>query len=104
MAISAATAKVLTRFLEDPAGEHYGFGLIRDTGVKAGSLYPILDRLLQAGWIERQDEDIDESVEGRPRRRLYRLTPNGSVEARRAVEEFFRQLKAPSWLAGTEGV
>lgn len=78
-------ARVLLAFLEDATKEQYGFGLLKSTGVKSGSLYPLLDRLEERGWIESWDEDIDVEAEGRPRRRLYRLTPLGEREARRAV-------------------
>jgi DNA-binding PadR family transcriptional regulator len=39
------------------------------------------------GWIEGRWEEIDASAEGRPRRRLYRLTPNGVAWARQALDE-----------------
>ena len=52
MMLSVAKAKVLQAFLEEPSQEQYGFGLMRSTGVKSGSLYPILDSLEKSGWIE----------------------------------------------------
>ena len=103
MGISAATAKVLICFLDDPAEPQYGFGLMRSTGVKSGSLYPILERLERIGWVESTEEDIDERAEGRPRRRLYRLTAEGERDGRMALAEFFRPLKRPGWLTGFEG-
>jgi PadR family transcriptional regulator, regulatory protein PadR len=100
---SRAAAKVLLVFLDQPARDQYGFGLMRSTGVKSGSLYPILGRFEEAGWIEGYEEDIDEHAEGRPRRRLYRLTANGQREASRAVADFFRDLgPAPRWLPEAE--
>jgi PadR family transcriptional regulator PadR len=86
--ISPATAKVLAAFLDDPKAEQYGFGLMRSTSLKSGSLYPILDRLVQRGWLEVYNEDIDEAAEGRRRRRLYRITPRGEREAPVAFDEF----------------
>jgi PadR family transcriptional regulator, regulatory protein PadR len=90
---------VLRAFLDDPLADQYGFGLMRSTGVKSGSLYPLLDRLERLGWIEGHDEDVDEQAEGRPRRRLYRLTVLGHRQATREVVEFYRSLgPAPTWL------
>jgi len=104
MILTKASAKILCAFLDAPGREHYGFGLMRSTGVKSGSLYPILDRLRQAGWVEVEDEDIDEHAEGRPRRKLYRLTAVGESAARHAVAGFFRDLgTAPSWIPNLEG-
>jgi PadR family transcriptional regulator, regulatory protein PadR len=98
-----ATAKVLIAFLEHPTHDQYGFGLMKRTGVKSGSLYPILDRLERAGWAESRKEDIDEKVAGRPQRTLYRMTALGQTEARHAVADFYRDLEpAPGWLPRTE--
>ena len=45
------------------------------TGLKAGSLYPILVRLADRGLLEATWEDP--LPQGRPPRHLYRLTPAG---------------------------
>jgi PadR family transcriptional regulator PadR len=42
-------------------------------------VYGILDRLEDADWITGSWEEP--SVDGRPRRRLYQLTPTGHAEA-----------------------
>ncbi len=98
-----AIAKVLIAFLEQPTRDQYGFGLMRMTGVKSGSLYPILDRLERAGWIESRKEDVDEKVARRPKRRLYRLTAVGRREATQAVADFYRDIQpAPLWLPRLE--
>jgi PadR family transcriptional regulator, regulatory protein PadR len=100
---SRSTAKVLNAFIEEPSRDHYGFGLMRSTGVKSGSLYPILERLERIGWIEGHDEVIDEKAEGRPKRRLYRLTGLGEREAKIAVADFYRDLRPiPRWLSRPE--
>jgi PadR family transcriptional regulator PadR len=104
MVLTKASAKVLRAFLDKPGHEQYGFGLMKVTGVKSGSLYPMLQRLEHRGWIEGFDETIDERTEGRPRRRLYRLTALGEREGRGAVADFYRDLgPVPGWLSGFEG-
>jgi PadR family transcriptional regulator PadR len=104
MKLSKASAKVLMEFLANPNRDQYGFGLMKATGVKSGSLYPILDRFQAQGWVERRDEVIDERAEGRPRRRLYRLTGMGGPAAKRAVADFYRDLgPAPSWVPRPQG-
>ena len=105
MGCSKLTIKVLSIFLEDVRKEQYGFALMRLTGAKSGSLYPLLDRLEKQGWIEGRDEAIDEQVEGRPKRRLYRLTDYGCSVARNVVAEFYEDLgRPPRWVEGWEGV
>lgn len=82
-----ARRQVLHALLESAPGDTYGLELIRVTGLKSGTLYPILDRLETSAWVESRWEDVDPSDAGRPRRRLYRLTPNGVIHAREAMKE-----------------
>lgn len=90
--LSLATQRVLHVLLDSPGSDHYGLEIMKATGLKSGSLYPILSRLEDNGWIEGRWEEIDASAEGRPRRRLYRLTPDGVVGATAARQEAAQQL------------
>jgi DNA-binding MarR family transcriptional regulator len=74
--ISDATASVLRLFLERPDAEFYGLEVIRLTGIKSGSLYPILGRLESRGVLVAAWEDLTSATERgtRPRRR-YQLNP-----------------------------
>jgi DNA-binding PadR family transcriptional regulator len=59
----------------------HGYDLGQETGLKAGSLYPILMRLADRGWLEAKWET--EVPAGRPPRHLYRLTATGREELRK---------------------
>ncbi len=88
--LSPETLRVLERFVERPADWRYGYELSRETGLKSGTLYPILMRLekhglLKARWVTTED--------GVPPRHTYRLTPNGLEFARSALLE-----PRPGWL------
>lgn len=63
--------------MEAPADEHYGLDIADVAGLKSGSLYPILRRLEDHGWLSSRWEDLDPTEEGRPRRRYYKLTVDG---------------------------
>lgn len=63
----------------------WGLEIIKRTGKPSGTVYPILDRLEQAGWV-RSEWEHDNERRG-PRRRLYRLTAGGAAEARRVDSE-----------------
>jgi len=73
--------------LDQPIGAWYGLELGAAAGLKSGTIYPLLARLEKAGWLESEWEDVDPSVVGRPRRRLYRLTGHGLKMATDAAEE-----------------
>jgi PadR family transcriptional regulator, regulatory protein PadR len=81
---SAQTAAVLQALSADPAGWRYGYDLCRETGLKAGSLYPILIRLADRGQVEAQWEQ--EAPPGRPARHMYRLTATGLALAETSAE------------------
>jgi PadR family transcriptional regulator PadR len=78
--IGKATIDVLAVLL-DSDQPRWGLEIIKLTGRPSGSVYPLLDRLEQAGWVSSQWED--DGVRRGPRRRMYRLTPGGAAEARR---------------------
>jgi len=88
-------AKVVRTMLRDPTAEYYGYDLMRKTGMPSGRLYPILAQLEAAEWIEGRREDIDAATAGRPPRRFYRLTPDGTVLARQGLAELLAQLGVP---------
>lgn len=46
-------------------------------------MYPILDRMEAAGWLESVEEPSE--TKGRPPRRSYRFTPVGLDEAKKAL-------------------
>jgi DNA-binding PadR family transcriptional regulator len=91
--MTTQTLAVLSAMLADPDADWYGLELSKRSNLKPGTIYPILDRLLKVDWLERRWEDIDPVVEGRPRRRLYRLTAVGAPAARSALEEHLASLR-----------
>ncbi len=63
---SEQTTTVLLVLAEDPAVWRHGYDLCRQTGLKAGSMYPILIWLADRGWLEMEWET--EIPVGRPPR------------------------------------
>ena len=85
--MSAETLRILGAMLEDPMAWHYGLGLCDEARVARGTIYPMLARLEKADWLESRWEDAGPENEGRPRRRLYRLTGHGERAAMAELEE-----------------
>jgi PadR family transcriptional regulator, regulatory protein PadR len=83
--ISPQTLSVLDLLLESARSWHYGYALSQRTGLKAGTLYPILARLAEQGWLDTQWSESDEP--GRPPRHTYRLTAEGAKSARQRLAE-----------------
>jgi PadR family transcriptional regulator, regulatory protein PadR len=82
---SAQTLSVLTMLCAEPLMWRHGYDIARETGVKSGTLYPILIRLADRGWLEACWEE--EQPAGRPRRHLYRLTSDGLARGSEALAE-----------------
>ena len=80
---SPQTLSVLAALSGRPSEWHHGYELAKETGLKSGTLYPILIRLADRGLLEAEWQD--EPAPGRPRRHLYRLTAAGLAAARAAA-------------------
>jgi len=72
---SAQTIAVVLAMAESPTTWRYGYELCGMLKVQAGSMYPILIRLADRGFLETTWES--DAPVGRPPRHLYRLTGPG---------------------------
>src|SRR5260370_35148365 len=91
---SAQTLAVLAELCATPSRWRHGYGIARDTGLKSGTLYPVLIRLADRGLVEACWEA--EQPTGRPRRHLYRLTPQGLAVAPAALAQARSTDRAPA--------
>src|ERR1700727_2352294 len=76
---SPQTLAVLAALAGQPSAWQHGYALAQETGLKSGTLYPILIRLADRGLVEACWQD--EPQPGRPRRHLYRVTAEGVAAA-----------------------
>ena len=81
------TLRLLRVFYDAPQNEVCGADIWNATKIGPGSLYPILYRLEDAGWLKARWETIDPHEEGRPRRRYYKLTNQGFASTQKALQE-----------------
>jgi len=77
--LSPQTLKILDAFLHQPLDWKYGYEISRETGLKSGTLYPILMRLAERELLETSWQTGEL---GRPPRHMYRLTSGGMQFAR----------------------
>ena len=77
--ISRQTRALLAALLKSPRNWRHGYDLSLETGLKSGTLYPILMRLADQGLLESEWQESDHP--GRPRH-AYRLTGEGAALAR----------------------
>ena len=76
---SVQAVTLILRLAEDSAAWRHGYELCQETGLKAGSMYPILIGLADKGWLETKWET--ENLFGRPPRHSYRLAEIGLKQA-----------------------
>src|ERR1700676_1743049 len=72
---SRQTRALLATFLDRSRTWRHGYDLSKETGLKSGTLYPVLMRLSEQGLLESRWEDPERP--GLPPRHVYRLTPSG---------------------------
>jgi PadR family transcriptional regulator, regulatory protein PadR len=75
--------RALLAFLTAPASWRYGYDLMKQAELSSGTLYPLLARLSDEGWLESRWEESEFS--GKPARQMYRLTGIGLQMAREVV-------------------
>ncbi len=76
---SKQTRQVLRILSEAPDKGWYGYDLCKRTGLKSGTLYPILMRLSDQGYLESEWQESEQP--GRPPRHVYRLSASGKALA-----------------------
>ena len=91
--VTQPTVLVLQSLLAQPGRKWYGLELCRATGLPSGTLYPIIARLEQEGWLasEWENPHLHEG-QGRPRRRYYWMTGAGAAEAPTLLERQTRRV------------
>jgi PadR family transcriptional regulator len=77
---SRQTRQLVAAMAERPRLWRHGYDLSKQTGLKSGTLYPLLMRLGDQGLLESEWQDPERP--GTPPRHAYRLTPAGVAFAR----------------------
>ncbi|MFF8971514.1 PadR family transcriptional regulator [Streptomyces sp. NPDC014995] len=85
----------MTSTADDPA---WGLKICEQTHLGSGTVYPILERLVDAGWVTRYEETGKHP--GRPKRFYYELTGVGRQAARQAQERKPRFFGLPTRAEG----
>jgi PadR family transcriptional regulator PadR len=94
--MTLTVARILREFLTDPSQPRYGYDLMQATGFPSGKLYPALAKLVNAGLLLREKEQIDPAREGRPARYLYWLCEGRAEAARYQLAALSEQIAPPT--------
>jgi PadR family transcriptional regulator PadR len=99
--VTSPLLDVLEVFLQalNDRDELHGWAIMKATKRSGPTVYGVLDRLEDAGWISGRWED-ENPEPGKPRRRFYSITPTGVTGAREILRErrpqaLRHQLQAP---------
>lgn len=77
--------EVLVAALAD-GGDQHGWAIMKATRRSGPTVYGVLDRLEDMGWVAGQWEAQNPDP-SRPRRRFYQITPTGRIEATKLLLE-----------------
>ena len=95
---SPQTVAVLDALTARASDWSHGYDLCRALGLKAGTVYPILIRLAERGFVETAWEK--EVPPGRPPRHLYRLSAAGAEQVREVRRAEAQRTSRRSRVAG----
>ena len=82
---SAQTRELLAVMLRQPRAWQYGYEISKQTGLRSGTLYPLLIRLSDQGLLESHWQEPERP--GKPPRHAYKLTPAGLAFARETATD-----------------
>jgi DNA-binding PadR family transcriptional regulator len=91
---SRQTRALLAAFLDRSQTWLHGYDLSKETGLKSGTLYPLLMRLSEQGLMESRWQEPERP--GLPPRHIYRLTSSGLALAREQAREAAMMTGNPS--------
>jgi PadR family transcriptional regulator, regulatory protein PadR len=77
---SRQTRTLLAALLDRSQTWRHGYDLSKETGLKSGTLYPLLIRLSEQGLLESRWQEAERP--GLPPRHVYKLTASGLAVAR----------------------
>ena len=101
MRITYSLIQVSAALMSDAMGRHWGYELSKQSGVRSGVMYPILQRMLDEGWLIDGWEDQEQVGRAkRPPRRYYKVTDAGktalgAILVRAGRDARFRPILAP---------
>jgi len=95
--LTTQTLKVLGSLLNNRPDALCGAEIARATRLQSGTLYPILLRLEQAGWLDSYWESETPQELGRPRRRFYQLTAIGARNTKSAIHDLTSSIGGLAW-------
>lgn len=82
--VTPTLRRLLAALIVRAADWRFGYDLSRETGIRSGTLYPLMIRLESAGLLAtRWSAPV---TPGRPPRHLYRLTAEGRALAQRLAQ------------------
>ncbi|MGH2476012.1 MAG: PadR family transcriptional regulator [Candidatus Limnocylindrales bacterium] len=95
---SPQTIAVLDALAAKASDWSHGYDLCCALGLKAGTVYPILIRLAERGYVETAwEQDVPQ---GRPPRHLYRLSAAGAEQVREVRQAGAQYTSRRSRVAG----
>ena len=85
--------KVITPFIHDAEAQYSGYDICKKTGLRTGAVYPLLYELLAKSWLSVEWEQTSASDRSGPRRKLYKVTPEGAKNGRKLIDAEFPFLR-----------
>lgn len=92
MHVTANVLAVSRALLDVPDHRRYGYELMAIVGLPDSSMYKLLHRMEDNGWLESSLEPGDPRTLGRKRRRYYVLTELGQERTEREMRRWVKYL------------
>jgi PadR family transcriptional regulator PadR len=95
-----ALVQVALALMADASGRHWGYELSKHSGVRSGVMYPLLQRMMDEGWLDDGwEEQVQVGRAKRPPRRYYELTDKGKIALGGVINEARRDARFAALVA-----
>lgn len=83
--VTVAFLRILELFIANDKSSYCGSDVMRFLNLPSGTVYPLLTRMTNAGWLNRELENVNPKLVGRPAKRFYQISSTGLKEGKRLI-------------------
>lgn len=83
--VTVAFLRILELFIANDKSSYCGSDVMKLLNLRSGTVYPLLTRMTNAGWLSRELENVNPKLVGRPAKRFYQISSTGLKEGKRLI-------------------
>lgn len=83
--VTVAFLRILEFFVLNEKSSYCGADVMKYLNLPSGTVYPLLTRMTNSGWLNRELENVNPKLVGRPAKRFYQISNTGLKEGKKLI-------------------